>query len=231
MLTLRYLDVPPLPPRPLRIFSNQEKALEHVKNHVLTEPESYAWSLVVPEFRSVFNAEDRREVNHLARQLGSDPLPQEAQRLYDGYADAIGEAVRDAIARGWFWQEQAVDGSMIWHGVGKSGLYAIWDVNVIRTGYFDLADVQGPKLRKNQERREQGPLPRRRPARERAKGHELAGIPEDTSIARFEIFEKCWHNVRLAYGRACLQERRIVGIGRMDHWRNRSVLFQEWLAL
>ncbi len=140
MLILSNLDVSPLLPRPLRIFSTQEKALEHVRDHVLTPPESYCWSLVVPDFRSLFDAEQTREVNHLARRLSSNPLPAEAQSLYDGYADAIRQAVRDAIANGWYWQELEPSGPPTWHGIGKSGILAVWDVNVIRTAFFKLDD-------------------------------------------------------------------------------------------
>jgi hypothetical protein len=133
MLILSNLDVSPLLTRPLRIFSTQEKALQHVQNHVLTPPESYYWSLVVPAFRSLFDAEQTREVNHLARRLFENPLPPEAQPLYDGYADSIRQSVRDSIANGWYWQEMGMDGRPTWQGIGKSGIYVIWDQHVVRT--------------------------------------------------------------------------------------------------
>jgi hypothetical protein len=226
MLILSNLDVSPLLPRPLRIFSTQEKALEHLRNHVLTPPESYCWSLVVPAFRSLFDAQQTREVNQLARRLLSSPLPQEAQPLYDGYADAIRGAIRDAVAKGWYWQEIEVSGPPTWHGVGKSGVYVVWDQNVVRTAFFKLDDGDSSNRRGKEGRRNQGPLPRKR-----STSNKLVGIPEDTPLARFQIFEKSWDTVRLAYGRACLQQRRIAESGQMDRWRNRTIPFQEWIAL
>ena len=229
MLILGNLDVNPLLSRPLRIFSTQEKALEHIRDHVLTPPESYCWSLVVPDFRSLFDAEQTREVNHLARQLFSNPLPAEAQSLYDGYADAIGQAVRDAIANGWYWQEMGMDGRPTWQGIGKSGILAVWDVNVVRTAYFKGYGARSRPVGKER------PLPRKGQSPRKATPFiKDAGASEDTPAARFELFVNCWDSVRSEYDRACLERRRIPGASPMDRWRNKRFRlqdFQEWLAL
>jgi hypothetical protein len=231
MLILSNLDLSPLLRWPLRIFSGPEKALKHLRDHVLTPPESYCWSLVVPAFRSVFDPDQSREVNRLARRLFSNPLPDEAQLLYDGYADAIRHAARDAIANGWFWQELEPGGSPTWHAIGKSGLYVIWDENVVRTAFFKMGGGNGSKSRGKEKSGNQGPLPRKRQTREKAIAFGLGLVLEDTPQARFLVFGTSWHVVRLAYGRACLQQRRVPGTGQMDHWRNKQLTFKEWLGL
>ena len=231
MLILSNLDLSPLLRTPVRIFSRPDRALEHLRDHVLTPPESSCWTLVVPAFRNLFDPGQPRDANRLARRLFSTSLPAEAQLLYDGYAGAIRDAARDAVARGWYWQELGVEGTPTWHAVGKSGLYVIWDKYVVRTAFFMMERRKPTKSRERGEPENRGPLPRKRQPGGKKIGVDLGLVPEDTPVARFEIFEKCWDNVRLAYGRACLQQRPIVGAGGMDHWRNRYVPFQEWLAL
>ncbi len=133
MLTLRSLDATPLLSGPVRIFSSPTRALEHVRDHVLTRPESYYWCLIVPQFRELFNPDD---VNRLARQLFAHPPPEQAQKLYDGYCDAISEAIQDAIRQGWYWAEQHPDGMTTWHAVGRMGVYVVLDDRVVRTAHI-----------------------------------------------------------------------------------------------
>ena len=229
MLILGNLDASPLLPRPLRIFSTQEKALEHVRDHVLTPPESSCWSLVVPAFRSLFDAEQTREVNQLARRLFSNLLPAETQPLYDGYADAIRQAVRDTVANGWYWQERGIDGRPIWQGIGKSGILVIWDENVVRTAYFKGYGARSKPVGKER------PLPRKGQSSHKSKPLiKAVGALEDTLAARFELFVNCWDSVRWEYERACRQQRRVPGASPMDRWRNKRFGlqdFQAWLAL
>ena len=105
------------------------------------------------------------------------PASPKAQSLYDGYADAIRQAVRDAIANGWYWQEFEPSGPPTWHGIGKSGILAVWDVNVIRTAFFKLDDGDSSKRRAKEGRRHQGPLPRKG-----VTSNKLVGVPEDTPL-------------------------------------------------
>jgi hypothetical protein len=178
----------------------------------------------------LFDAEQEREVKDLKHRLSLNPLPQEAQPLYDGYADAIRQSVGEAIANGWYWQEMEMDGRPTWRGIGKSGTYVIWDTNVVRTAYFKDYGARSKPVGKER------PLPRKRQSPRKAKPFKEVGGPEDTPASRFELFVNCWDSVRSEYERACIQRRRIPGTSPMEHWRNKRFRFhgedfQEWLAL
>ena len=196
------------------------------RDHVLTRPEFYAWCLIVPRFRELFNPDD---VNRLACQLFAEPLPESAQELYDGYRAAIREAVGDAIRLGWHWAERRPDGDLTWHAVGCTGLYVLGDDRVVRTAYFRAHGAGRPDHR---DRKGGGrhPLPRSSPPDRRAKKVGFTSVPPDTLQSRYRLFKDSWEDVvRSAFGDACLHQRVIPGAGRMHDWRNRKMDDKVWV--
>ncbi len=225
MLTLGMFNAAPLASRPVQILSHPDKALKHLRDHVLTRPESYAWCLIVPRFRELFNPDD---VNRLARQLFAEPLPESAQELYDGYSAAVKEAVGDAIRLGWHWAERRPDGDLTWHALGCTGLYVLGDDRVIRTAYFRAHSAGRPDHRE-EGRRGRHPLPRSLSRDRGAKKVGFASVPADTFQNRYKLFKDSWDDlVRSAFGDACLHQRVVPGAGRMHDWRNRKMDDKVW---
>ncbi len=224
-LRLGYLDAAPLASGRVQILSNPVRALEHLRDHVLSRPESYAWCLIVPRFRELFNPDD---VNRLARQLSAEPLPESAQELYDGYSEAIRKAVGDAIRLGWHWAERRPDGDLTWHAFGCTGLYVVGDERVVRTAYI-RAQSAGRPDRREKGRGTRHPLPRSSPGDRRAKKVGFTSVPADTPQNRYQLFKASWDDlVRSAFGDACLHRRVIPGAGRMADWRNRRMDYMVW---
>jgi hypothetical protein len=198
--------------------------LEHLRDHVLTRPESYYWHLIVPQFRGLFDPDD---VNQLARQLFAQPQPEQAQKLYDGYCDAISEATRDAIGKGWYWAEQRPDKPMTWHAIGRMGVYVVLDRFVVRTAH--IRAYSAPPDRSGEKHRSRHPLPRTSTHGRKDKRSQPTCTPEDTDPARYALFLKSWDElVRSAFGDACLHRRTVSGIGRMEYWRNHRPSYHEW---
>jgi hypothetical protein len=224
MLTLQYLDAEPLVRGRIKIFSTSEKALGHLRDHVLTRPESYFWCLIVPRFRGLFDPEN---VNRLARGLSVEPLPTEAQILYDGYCGAITESFQDAILEGWYWAEKQPSGLTTWHTIGRNGVYVVMDERVVRTAH--LRAFSRPPDRAGGRQGAKHPLPWAPGRRFETRRGQPGSIPEDTPLARYNLFLKSWDELVISvFGDACLHKRAVPGIGRMQFWRNCRPDYPTW---
>ena len=85
----------------VRVFAGWEGAFQHLRDHVLSAPESEAWRLLWPELEKVVDFED-----DLARQrfleAGAAGDVATVQPLYDQYAAAIRAEAGDASQLGWY---------------------------------------------------------------------------------------------------------------------------------
>jgi len=219
MLTLRHVEVSMFGFRRIAIFGSEARACAHLSDHVLTRPEAQFWAELIPDYTSWVDVEDDDSLYRFAKSLWRGQVPAEAvQALYDGYARVIAEALRDALALGWYWCEQEEHGAY-WRGLGLSGTYVIWRAEAVRTamliGYAAPRDGRELPL----ERRRGNPLPRQhtwvyRGARLR---HEHTHYPPPRSLrsntARYDLFKRCAVRARREFKAACLTGQVIVGGG------------------
>lgn len=87
----------------VHLFDDQQAALEHLRDHPLTSPESQGWALVFEAQGDVY-AELVGGEHFAARARLSDRMfacAEHAQPLYDAYAESIARALDDAARLGW----------------------------------------------------------------------------------------------------------------------------------
>lgn len=103
----------------VRIFADAPSALTHIRDHLLTEPESTVWPLVQPRLWELgaWDQSGRCGRPSPARlEVGDEAT----SILYDLYADAIEEAYHDATRLGWIARDGEVTVAM-----GTSGLLLV----------------------------------------------------------------------------------------------------------
>ncbi len=109
------------------LFASWERAIEHLCDHVLTDPECRAWAMVLDEPDALPGAEDalaRQEIVRQARETAGSS----AQGLYDLYAGAIRQASRDATTLGWHNSESRVTVAL-----GSAGVLFVIDGPLVVT--------------------------------------------------------------------------------------------------
>jgi cation transport regulator ChaB len=136
----------------LEVFRSDRKALQHLRDHLLTSPESKDWEIVLADASeqtgdtSLVYEQLVGGVSLNDRQAKSDAIfadYAQAQRLFDVYAALIRRAVSEAIRSGWCSQESK-GGQERRHYLGTSGLFVAeaqsgWGQNSehhIRTAYL-----------------------------------------------------------------------------------------------
>ena len=103
------------------IFARWEYAVEHVRDHVLSRPESEAWRLVAPVLEGLFAFEDDDRRWELVRAAQSD-AGASLQPVYDEYAGAIGAAAGDARTLGWHVSDRRTTVA-----IGTSGVLTLFE--------------------------------------------------------------------------------------------------------
>ncbi|MCX7700218.1 MAG: hypothetical protein N2039_05025 [Gemmataceae bacterium] len=99
-LQLREIPHPLVPRSSVRVFPDAESACRHLRDHLLTAPECYAWALICPDYDKlldVHNADARFQYWQEAQRTSGVS----AQPLYDLYCRAIRINAEDAQKLGW----------------------------------------------------------------------------------------------------------------------------------
>lgn len=113
----------------VQFFADWQAAVRHVRDHLLTHPESRAWAVVVPEFAEIVDPQDADARWHCA-QRAADSCGASAQPLYDLYREAVKSDLEDANRLEW-----TARGRNASVGVGTSGVLVVSD-DVIRTAFL-----------------------------------------------------------------------------------------------
>jgi len=92
----------------VRVFGSVPRALDHLRDHLLTAPEAEAWGLMVPDYRDVLDPEDWRGRSRLVREM-MDQDGQPAGDLYRIYAQAIAQACHGGRNLGWHVETDGVE--------------------------------------------------------------------------------------------------------------------------
>ena len=96
----------------LRVFSTSDRALAHLRDHLLTAPESEAWELILEDaarrthepglaYVELIGGVDLHERQAKSDAMFADPRAH-GQSLYDAYARIIREVIHEAITLGWY---------------------------------------------------------------------------------------------------------------------------------
>jgi hypothetical protein len=215
----RLLSVRPLNAVPLPFCADTASAYRHLCDHLLTRPEAEFWCALLPIYRSFLDPEDDNALFAYAKSLWSrgyagDHVDGE-QELYNQYADTTQLALGQAIAQGWFWEEEDPRGKREWHGFGKCGIYVIWEQTVVRTSMLKAFAAPPPELELSEEERKHNPLPRqntwkRSSADVRENEDPYPRVPAD-NVCYF-LFLRCRRSLKRAYRNAVREsERRVDG--------------------
>jgi hypothetical protein len=128
-LELRTLAHPARPHLRVPVFGDWLKACEHLRDHLLTAPECYAWADVLPEYADILDpaSEDARwRYAQEAMATGG----RRAQALYDLYSAATARDARDAALLAWHCTEGDVTVAL-----GTSGILLVVE-DVVRTAFL-----------------------------------------------------------------------------------------------
>lgn len=187
-LNLREMPNPADPGDRVRIFGTVESAVEHIRKHVLTEPDCLAWPLVDPETSGELGLDDGRR---RARMLQQSKRPDaDMQSIYDFYADVISSESKQAAELGWVFadSEQCLC-------LGTSGLLTVIQKNVV-TAFF--ADMQEYNELEKEQRLSSGFRLNRRPMR-RSKTATQSKIRESrrrrAQLKNRTLDEQIYHNL------------------------------------
>jgi len=85
-----------------RVYADPDRATEHLCNHVLVEPECFAWGAVLPEWAAILGDERASAERHNEAARGRQTDGESLQPLYDAYAAALRDEGLDAQNRRWF---------------------------------------------------------------------------------------------------------------------------------
>lgn len=100
---MKYLDQITVNDKPVMFFSTPEKAGEHIRNHLLSSPECYAWAIIYPDdrFKNLVQLDEHR-VKMAHEILKTFITPSLCGHwLYDYYLDAANHEIVKAISLGW----------------------------------------------------------------------------------------------------------------------------------
>lgn len=105
-MTLRLSQLQePLWPGPVRIFRDWEHACRHVCDHLLSNPESAGWALLLPAVHDLLLSDEPTRRDLAASAWAAGDQGDSLQGLYDGYADEIKRAAADGRRLRWHWRE------------------------------------------------------------------------------------------------------------------------------
>jgi hypothetical protein len=233
MLHLKHADVPRWPFGRLALFASSEAALRHLCDHVLTRPEAHYWSQLIPAFEDHLDPGDDDALYRFARSLWSAHPPIEAaQVLYEGYGEAIVQAISEAIGNEWYWVEQDEEG-VCYRGMGTSGVYVIWREHAVRTAMV-LGYAAPPEP--SRKFRKANPLPRQHAWRYRGAilRQDEAHYPPVQAAreeAAYHAFKRSARRVRKEFKNAWDSHKVTEGGGRLGSLHDGVPDFATWRLL
>ena len=234
VIVIRTMSVAPLGVPPIRVFNYHERAAAHLCDHVLTRPEAHFWAGLLAKYEEHLDPADEEVLFAFARALWNQPpAPGGEQALYDAYAHAIEQAVRDALAHRWYFISLDEQGWPVWHGLGKQGIYVLCDAATVKTAM--LLPYAAPNVEVSDKERRTNPLPRQntwlyRGAKLRDEDTRYPELPAETSRDElaYWLFRKSITDMRREFNNAGLeyQDKVAQPVNAL-----RKMEFQEWQQL
>jgi hypothetical protein len=127
-----HVDIRPLYPATIDLFSDQMRVQEHLVRHVLTTPEAHGWQLLLPALDEALSTGTRLET---LRAFPWSAPPGPVRWVLRGYMCSLDQTTRDCIRLDWWWEE-AGGGGRCWKGFGPQGILVVFDIEVLRTGFL-----------------------------------------------------------------------------------------------
>ncbi len=134
-------------------FTDWQSAYNHLRDHLLTAPECFAWQIVSPTYLQVVNPEDA-DARWAYSQQAAVSECRTAQRLYDLYRAAVSQDIDDSLLLAWY------------HGdcrlmvcLGTSGILAIFEQRAVSTAFLP-GQGSGQATRVGQQAEQPRGLPR-----------------------------------------------------------------------
>ena len=130
-LKLKSLTHPAVPGNRVEVFRDADTACLHIRDHLLTAPECFAWALVDPMCGDLVDLDSfRSRLKYLKEATRSQGAS--AQDLYNLYFEIIANELRDAKQLNWY--ITADDGSTI--ALGTGGVLTIVQGAHIKTAFL-----------------------------------------------------------------------------------------------
>jgi hypothetical protein len=121
--------------RALRVLSDARSARAHVRDHLLTAPESDAWAQLLEvsglDYSALVGGAARTQREACSRVIFAQESS--CQRLYDVYAEQIAQAVRFAVKERWYGEAREQVGYM-----GVSGVVVFASQGRLATAYLPI---------------------------------------------------------------------------------------------
>lgn len=191
----------------VQVFPSPRKAAEHIRDHLLTNPECEAWA-VISNLTSIVSL-DFHSRKAAAKQV--ETLEDPSQALYELYMKVMEEAVSDSHNAGWTVTEELRNLQVL---LGFNGLLIVIEEGIIRTAFLPGQGIserttaaksqrsnplpreigmrsRGKKRRKSQRRGREGG--KRRERREKWKDKEISENEQNMSFGTHE--EEIFHRV------------------------------------
>ncbi len=157
MIDLREMIHPGNPCSTVRVFSSEKAVIDHLIDHVLTEPETFSWEIVNQGIREIFDPTSHRERFRLVKDLRSGDNDK-LQDLYDLYCHSIQLDNEDARQLNWHRSLQIHD-QEVTVSLGTSGILTVIEENVV-TAFLPGQGVPEQVLRSRLSEKQASPLPR-----------------------------------------------------------------------
>ena len=219
-LRLGTLLIAPLTDREIRAFADEQRAREHICDHLLTLPEAHFWRWLLPYYPRDLKDGNDADLGSFATRLWTARPAVESQLLYDSYVETIRQAIAEAVAEGWYWLQDSPGKVVTWCGLGRTGIYVISDPVKLRTamlpGYTVPAGSGPPVVARSVEARpRRGVLP-------------SLSLPQDSELSRYALFERSVQRVRREYFGACYHRRMIRGGAGIGLLCSATPPFESW---
>ncbi len=158
---------PNAPTRTFRLFADWQRAVEHLSDHVLTEPECQGWAIVLAD-RTLPLQLDDKDARWRYAQQSHQPRGGQAQSLFDLYTDCIRKATDDAHRLGWHGEN---DNGSVMVGLGTNGVLVLIEESFVVTAFLPGAgEASATREAREQAGMSRSALPRERGMRTRRSG-------------------------------------------------------------
>jgi hypothetical protein len=142
MATERTVDVDTICDRPLQLFTDENNAWGHMRDHGLgirNKGEEEGWGLLLPALQKELNAGQLPDLQTAARRTNYDPDHARLGPIYREFLDSIQYGVERASRLNWHWEESP-GSECRWSTFGHEGIVAHLDEDYVRTGYLPERD-------------------------------------------------------------------------------------------
>lgn len=141
-LVLRTVTHPNPAIREAYFFVNEQKALEHLQNHLLTSPENEAWALVLADLGQAEIAETLKDSEACFRliRLAGEAGAAAVSEYLEAYRKAVNQGCVEARKLGWWAQDRWVAVA-----IGTTAVFALFENSVLRTAYIPAQAVKNRK--------------------------------------------------------------------------------------